>query len=638
MKLPMPDDLDPTSQRAVTTEAVDRTVIQQAMARFVGDSLPPIALGLGLLYVLFFAAHTLLLTGSMRLIMSSSAAVSAALLLIFWYVWRRYAPPTHYAHMGAAFFATLVLINSWLHLWLTRDPLQTTNLMLLVVGVGFFFLSGRWFGGFLLITFIIWAGTFYTLGVAIDEVTHFGFGLFSASLLATLAHWARKHTLTRLTLLRQRDAQRTADLQQALTASQGIETALRHSEMSYRQLSLQLEEQAEALRVANNELARAARLKDEFLANMSHELRTPLTAILGLTESLRENVYGELAERQRTAIHNVYESGQHLLELINDILDVAKTEAGKLELDLLPADIHMIAEVSLRFCQPEAEKKGLTVTYETDRQVTLLLADERRLKQILVNLLSNAVKFTAEGGRIGLRLSGDLENETVRYTVWDSGIGISPEQMKQLFKPFIQLDSRLARRYAGTGLGLVLVYRLAELHGGSVTLRSQPGAGSEFIVTLPWRKMAPRTEEQRAQVLAEAPPDAEPALSAPQPTALVVDDQQTSRSWLIQLLNTAGYTVWPASTTADALRLVREVQPEVIFVDLQLSGEDTFSLIRTLTSGKARSCPVIALSALVLPGEAEQATAAGATAYFAKPLGRQALHHIIERPANCPTG
>jgi len=637
---------------ASAAEPVDQTEVESALARSVGEILPVLAIGLGLLYLIFAIAHYLLLPPSIRAPLVISASVSALLLLGMATYWRRHPLIDKRAHFGALLVSLLVLFNSWLHLWLTADPLQSTNLMLLVVGIGFFYLSSRWFFGFLGAVFLCWAGTLYLLQITIPQLSHFTFGLLSASVLSIIVHLARKRTLTRFTVLRLRESRRTAHLQQVLETEREVEVALRQSETSYRQLSIRLEEQAEALRLANDELAQAATLKDEFLANMSHELRTPLTAILGLTESLCENIYGPLSERQFTVVRNVHESGRHLLDLINDILDVAKTEAGKLELELLPADARLLAEVSLRFCQPEAEKKKLTISLDCDEQVTLFLADERRMKQILVNLLSNAIKFTAEGGQIGLRLEGDERNDIVRYRVWDTGIGVEEEQMMRLFKPFIQLDSRLARRYAGTGLGLVLVYRMIEMHGGSVTMKSNPGHGSEFIVALPWRKVTMRREKLPVNPEEHLPP-AEPPATVPskgdemlppplmsgKPSLLVVDDQVTTQSWIATVAAAQGYDMLPASNPIDAVRLAEEVEPDFIFVDLQLGTHDGLHLIRTLsTDQQFQSIPIIAMSALVLPEEEAQAKEAGARHYFAKPLGSALFRSILDahRPSSAP--
>ncbi len=258
-----------------------------------------------------------------------------------------------------------------------------------------------------------------------------------------------------------------------MSERQGMESALRH--------------RSEELAAANVELARAARQKDDFLASMSHELRTPLNGILAMAESLQEQVYGPLNTGQRRATRDIEECGRHLLALINDILDIAKIEAGKIELEMHPVVAESLCRSSLRMIQEHAHKKKIDASLAVDETVDMLTADERRVKQILVNLLSNAVKFTPEHGKIGLQVEGDQLNRQVRFTVWDTGIGISADDQPRLFKPFAQLDSGLARKYEGTGLGLALVRRLTEMHGGSVSVVSRPGQGSRFTVSLPWR-------------------------------------------------------------------------------------------------------------------------------------------------------
>jgi signal transduction histidine kinase/DNA-binding response OmpR family regulator len=254
------------------------------------------------------------------------------------------------------------------------------------------------------------------------------------------------------------------------------------------ELEHRVAERTADLSAANAELARAVRAKDEFLAAVSHELRTPLNAILGMSEGLQDEVYGPLNERQIKSLSTIAGSGRHLLSLINDILDISKIEAGKLELTISPVSVESVCQSSLGLIAQAARKKQLKVSYSFDVAVTTVQADVRHLKQILVNLLSNAVKFTPEGRAIGLEVVGDVENEMVHFTVWDAGIGIPHEQMDRSFEPFVQLDGSLSREYEGTGLGLALVRRLSDMHGGSVAVESQVGQGSRFTVSLPWQR------------------------------------------------------------------------------------------------------------------------------------------------------
>lgn len=235
------------------------------------------------------------------------------------------------------------------------------------------------------------------------------------------------------------------------------------------------------------ELELSQRYKDEFLANMSHELRTPLNVILMTAETLQAGVYGNLNPRQQAPIEKVKNSGEHLLQLINQILDLAKINAGKLELDVKAVSVEQICERTLTMIQPLASKKQLRVGTTLDFTVEEIVADELRLVQILLNLLTNAVKFTPEGGSIGLEIESDSQNNLAHFTVWDSGIGISAEDKAHLFKPFVQVNGRLNRTQEGTGLGLYLVFRLVELHGGQIHLESEVGRGSRFTLSLPWQ-------------------------------------------------------------------------------------------------------------------------------------------------------
>ncbi len=242
----------------------------------------------------------------------------------------------------------------------------------------------------------------------------------------------------------------------------------------------------EALRKLNRELDEASHLKDEFLANMSHELRTPLSAILGITEALREGVYGQLTERQQRSLQFIENSGRQLLALINDILDVAKADAGKIVLVKEPMLLIDLCQSSVHLIQPMATAKNLTIELQIDAPHATLWADPKRSRQILTNLLSNAVKFTPETGCVGLNVTTEPAQNCIRFEVWDTGIGIDEARMDRLFAPFVQLDSRLSRNYEGTGLGLALVSRLVQLHGGTIELTSRLGEGTRVIVTFPW--------------------------------------------------------------------------------------------------------------------------------------------------------
>jgi PAS domain S-box-containing protein len=393
------------------------------------------------------------------------------------------------------------------------------------------------------------------------------------------------------------------------------------------ELEQRVAERTADLQVANTALERAGKAKDEFLACMSHELRTPLNAILGLCEALEEGVYGPVPEKQAGVLGRVEESGRRLLALITDILDLAKIGAGRMELERAPVPLHDVCRQSLEIFQESASKKRLTVSMQIQNGFVTILADERRLKQVLVNLLSNAVKFTSEGGAVGLDAAVDEEH--ARFTVWDTGIGITEEDQARLFQPFVQLDASLARRHGGTGLGLSLVHKLVELQGGRVTVESTPGKGSRFTVVLPLLR--------RASVsLGAAPPATSlPAERSPGRGARVVlaEDEPFNVIAIADFLRSKGHEVHVAKDGQEAVRLVREVEPDLVFMDIQMPGIDGLAATREIRASvepAARTVPIIALTALAMPGDQQRCLEAGADEYLAKPVGLKLLAAKVE--------
>jgi hypothetical protein len=234
---------------------------------------------------------------------------------------------------------------------------------------------------------------------------------------------------------------------------------------------------------ASQEAAEAAnRVKSEFLATMSHELRTPLNAIMGLSQLLQQEIVGSLNEKQNEYVNSIYSSGEHLLALINDILDLSKVEAGKEELLLSPLLVSDLCNYAIWTVRDRALEKGLQLTSQINLEADICIADDRRIKQMLLNLLTNAIKFTPAGE---ISLVVKKVPQGITFTVSDTGIGIDSNQFQFLFEPFKQLDSRLNRQYEGTGLGLALTRKLARLHGGDVTVTSTLGKGSQFTLFLP---------------------------------------------------------------------------------------------------------------------------------------------------------
>jgi len=233
----------------------------------------------------------------------------------------------------------------------------------------------------------------------------------------------------------------------------------------------------------NQKLQEAHQMKIGFLANVSHELRTPLNAIIGFSELLKDEVPGTLNLSQKNFCDNIYKSGQHLLTIINDILDLSKIESGTLTFQSDIVNLSQLVEESVRIIHPKAQEKHIQFELKLDAQLKTVIIDSVKLKQILFNLLSNAIKFTPEGGRVTIKAGTSNTNFTI--AVSDTGIGISDQDMARLFKPFVQLDNTLSRQFEGTGLGLVILKHLTELQGGTVTVSSVPQKGSCFTVRFP---------------------------------------------------------------------------------------------------------------------------------------------------------
>lgn len=403
-------------------------------------------------------------------------------------------------------------------------------------------------------------------------------------------------------------------------------TKRKQAEDEIRKLNAELERRVEK---RTEELERALRTKDEFLASMSHELRTPLNAILGLSESLIELSAGPLNEKQHRYVGLISESGNHLLALINDILDLAKIEAGQIVLNINEADLRQVCQASLRMINELAHKKNQQVTSKIDDEVGSIWVDERRLKQILVNLLSNAVKFTPENGKLGIEAQADREERRIMITVWDNGIGITESDLTRLFRPFVQLDSGLAREVTGTGLGLALVAQMVRLHGGSVAVESQPGEGSRFTVILPWEPALATDAMLRLKSTGKfraIKPDAKD-----RPIILLVEDTKEVTLMIVDYLEMAGYQVITASDGLTGIEQAKDKRPALILMDIQMPGMDGLEATRRLRADpNFRTTPIIALTALAMRGDRERCLAAGATDYLAKPVSLKKLVQIIE--------
>jgi len=401
------------------------------------------------------------------------------------------------------------------------------------------------------------------------------------------------------------------------------------------QLALRVEERTADLSAANSDLTRALRSREEFLASMSHELRTPLTGILGFSEILQLNTYGELNEKQRKAIKIIDESGRHLLELISDILDLSKVEAGKLELQFTSCSIADVCQASLQLTKGMAQQKNQNIQYLPPPESIIVHADARRLKQILVNLLGNAVKFTPEGGGLGLEIQANASERKVRLIVWDKGIGIKSEDMHRLFKPFVQIDSSLAREYSGTGLGLSLAKRLVELHNGGIEVESVFGEGSRFTIILPWSSQdtIPIPNKPRRGT-GELSSSVTPPEYFKLPLVMFADDNELVLQLVADFLEAKQYRVMKVRNGAELLESAAEFHPDIMLVDIQMprmDGLETIRRIRSHPDPLVAAAPVIVLTALVMPGDRELCLREGANDYMSKPVKLKELFAAIQK-------
>ncbi|OCR01024.1 hypothetical protein BCD67_16735 [Oscillatoriales cyanobacterium USR001] len=416
-------------------------------------------------------------------------------------------------------------------------------------------------------------------------------------------------------------------------------------ELAERHLAeVRLKETNTRLAISNKELARATRLKDEFLANMSHELRTPLNSILGMTEGLQEEVFGIVNEEQIKALQTIDRSGCHLLELINDILDVAKIESGLMELDCALVSINQLCQSSLAFIKQQALKKRIQLDIKIEKNLPKLNVDERRIRQVLINLLNNAVKFTNEQGRITLDVSllppelttpDASPQHFLRIAVIDTGIGISAENINKLFKPFIQIDSALNRQYVGSGLGLALVKQIVELHNGRVGLTSELGVGSCFTIDLPFvfdDSFSPEIMASKLTTTDELDATANSATVTKMPLILMAEDNEANISTVSSYLEAKGYRLVLAKHGQEAIELATSCQPDLILMDISMPGMDGLKAMQQIRlNPNLVDIPIIALTALAMTGDRDRCLEAGANDYLTKPVKLKQLAATIQQ-------
>jgi PAS domain S-box-containing protein len=389
----------------------------------------------------------------------------------------------------------------------------------------------------------------------------------------------------------------------------------------------ELRKRAEELEIVSRQVQEANRLKSEFLANMSHELRTPLNAIIGFAGLMHDGKVGPLSDVHKEYMGDILSSGQHLLQLINDILDLAKIEAGKIELRPEPADLKAVVSEIKDVLRELAARQQIRIETEIDEALGPVVVDVAKIKQILYNYLSNALKFTPERGRVVVRVRSE-DKDRFRIEVEDEGMGIEPEDLDQLFIPFQQLDASASKRHQGTGLGLALTKRIVEAHGGRVEVASTVGEGSTFSAVLP--KFTAKAEEAPARPR----PISTPSGGAGALAVLVIEDNERDRLWLSRTLTEAGYAVTAVATAAHALARCRERAFDAIAIDLLLQEDSSLDLLRRIREEEMNAAtPVIALTVT-----SEHGVADGFVLHdiLRKPLQEDALLASLKRAGVFP--
>ena len=419
---------------------------QLELARVISENLPRVAAVLFAIYSFFTIAHYFVLDGLAQSVMMIVAGSTALVNAVLWLGWARWQVPVRWAHSVAGGLSLLVLANCSIHFLLIPEPHLTTNFLLFLLGVGVFLLSTPWFVGLSLSTWVLW------LAVVANSPPsplwgHFGLALFTLTLIVAVAHRLQIGRVTDLFAMHRRDLERRHRLEKALASAQAANLA-----------------------------------KSQFLANMSHELRTPLNSVIGFANLLTQGRFGELGKRNQQFAERIRENGSHLLVMIDDLLDLARIEAGTLTVDRKQIVLQNLLQELMDDLREPAEAKGLKLEIDMPQGLARITTDPGRLRQIVSNLLVNAIKFTDQG-RVTLTM--EVENgQPRRVSVRDTGPGIPAKHLQRIFEPFEQVESGTDRAHGGAGLGLSIAQELCRALGYNLSAVSREGEGSTFSIDL----------------------------------------------------------------------------------------------------------------------------------------------------------
>ncbi|MBE9050599.1 response regulator [Nostocales cyanobacterium LEGE 11386] len=396
-----------------------------------------------------------------------------------------------------------------------------------------------------------------------------------------------------------------------------------------------LQQRSQQLGSSNQQLERTNQLKNQFLANTSHEIRTPLSSIIGFTHLLLAQGYDTTSERHQEYLNIIQSSGKHLLTLINDILDLSKIEANQLEVEWENVNVPEMCRNVLALVKEKAASKGLKLCLELDPDVTTIVADPLRLKQMLLNLLFNALKFTSTG-TVGLNVVA--KGGFVHFIIWDTGIGISKEDQTRLFQPYFQITNTVASRGEGTGLGLTVTRKLAEMHCGRVEVESQIDHGSRFTIILPIQACG-QVEENGGDKRDKGDEEVNntPITPSTSPDILLVEDDLPNGELMRIYLSKLGYQVtWVKNATA-MWEALTQLNPALILMDIQLPDGNGLKLVRQLRNNpQYRMMPVIAQTAMAMKGDRETCLAAGVNDYISKPIDLPLLASLVTKYSQLP--